>query len=153
MKKKPADDERKVIASNRRARHKYHIEESYEAGVALLGPEVKSVRGGGVSLDGAFARVDGDQVLLYNMHIPPYPQSRLELAPTRTRKLLLHSREIERLRGLTQTKGITLIPLELYFKRGWAKVTLGVAKAKVGPDRRDEIKKRDLERDEGRRMK
>ena len=153
MKKKPTGDERQLAASNRRAHHKYHILESFEAGVALLGPEVKSVRGGGVSLDGAFARVERGQVLLYNMHIPPYPNSRVELEPRRTRKLLLHAREIAKLEGLSQTKGITLIPLELYFKRGWAKVSIGVAKAKTAPDQRQDIKKRDLEREEGRRFR
>lgn len=152
MKKKEVPG-RLLVSENRRAHHKYHIEESYEAGLALLGSEVKAVRAGGLSLDGAFARIEDGAAWLYNMHIPPYPNSRTNPEPRRTRKLLLHKKEINRLQGLTATKGVTLIPLELYFKDGWAKVSIGVAKAKQGPDRRDEIKRRDIEREEARRLK
>jgi SsrA-binding protein len=145
--KKEKEEGRLLVATNRRAWHKYHIQETFEAGLSLLGPEVKSLRDGKASLDQAFARVMGSEVFLINFHIPPYPMSRMELDPTRSRKLLLHTREINKLMGLTQTKGVTLVPLEVYFKRGWAKVSLGVAKAKLGPDRREEIKKRDLARE------
>lgn len=145
--KKASEEGRLVVATNRRARHKYEVLEAYEAGLSLNGSEVKSLRSGKCSLDGAFARVDGGQAWLHNLHIPPYPQSRELFEPTRTRRLLLHAREIKRLYGLTQMKGMTMVPLEVYFKRGWAKVAIGLVKAKAGPDKREEIRKRDLDRE------
>ena len=135
--------------SNREARHTYHILESFETGIALKGPEVKSLRAGKASLQDSFARVERGEVYLYNMHITPYSYARLEeLTPTRTRKLLLHRAQIRKLEGRVQEKGLTLIPLELYFTaKGIVKVSLAVAQGKRGPDKRADIKKRDVERE------
>ncbi|MFA6031253.1 MAG: SsrA-binding protein SmpB [Elusimicrobiota bacterium] len=146
-----ADDGRVSVALNRKARMRYEILETLEAGLALKGAEVKSVRAGGVSFEGSFARVDGAEAWLHNLHIAPYKQNTVEaIPPLRTRKLLLHRREIERLGGKLQTKGLTIVPLEIFFLRGWAKVLLGLGRGKRGPDRRDDLKKRDLEREMGR---
>ncbi len=135
--------------SNRKARHDYHILETYEAGIALKGPEVKSLRNGKASLQDSFARVEKGEVLLYNMHINPYAFTHhTDLSPTRSRKLLLHAQEIKKLTGRVQEKGLTLVPLEVFFNgKGIAKVSLALAKGKLAPDRRDDIKKRDLERE------
>ena len=135
--------------SNRKARHDYHVLETYEAGLALQGPEVKSLRGGKASLQDSFARVENGEVFLYNMHITPYSYTHHEsLNPTRTRKLLLHRQEIKKLTGRVQEKGFTLVPLEVFFnKKGIAKVSLALAKGKLAPDRRQDIKKRDIERE------
>ena len=146
---KPAKDEgRKLVATNRKAHHHYHILESFEAGLVLKGPEVKSVREGQVTLDHSFARVEKDELHLHNLYIAPYKlNTGIPLEPSRTRKLLMNRREIGSLRGKLEAKGLALIPLELYFRRGWAKVTLGLAKGKRGPDKREDIKKRDLSRE------
>jgi SsrA-binding protein len=135
--------------SNRKARHDYHILETYEAGIALRGPEVKSLRAGKANLQDSFARVDKGEIYLHNMHINPYTYTHHEdLSPTRARKLLLHKQEIKKLTGRVQEKGYTLVPLEVFFnKHGMAKVNLALAKGKLAPDRREDIKKRDLERD------
>ena len=135
--------------SNRKARHDYHILETYEAGLALRGPEVKSLRAGKASLQDSFARVENGEVFLYNMHINPYTYTHHEeLNPTRKRKLLLHKPEIKKLAGRVQLRGNTLVPLEVFFnKRGIAKVSLALAKGKLAPDQRQDIKKRDLERE------
>jgi SsrA-binding protein len=135
--------------SNRKAHFHYHILETYEAGMVLKGPEVKSLRDGQASLQDAFARIENGEVHLYQMHITPYTYTHHEeLSPTRTRKLLLHRSEIRKLEGRVQEKGLTLVPLDIFFtKRGIAKVKLGLAKGKRGPDKRDDIKKRDLERE------
>ena len=147
MKPKPAAPPPAI--SNRKARHDYHILETYEAGIALKGPEVKSLRAGKANLQDSFARIEKGELFLYHMHINPYAYTHHEeLSPTRTRKLLLHRQEIKRLEGRVQEKGFTLVPLEVFFtKSGIAKVSLGVAKGKLGPDRRDDIKKRDLQRE------
>src|SRR6267378_6606040 len=133
--------------SNRKARHDYHVLESYEAGIALRGPEVKSLRAGMASLQDSFARVENGEIFLYHMHITPYSYSHhQDLNPDRTRKLLLHKQQINRLSGRVQEKGYTLVPLEIFFnKEGIAKVTLALAKGKRGPDKRESIKKRDQE--------
>ena len=135
--------------SNRKARHDYHILETYEAGIALRGPEVKSLRSGKATLQDSFARIDKGEIFLYNMHINPYTYTHHEdLNPTRARKLLLHKQEIKKLTGRVQEKGYTLVPLEVFFnKHGMAKVNLALAKGKLAPDRRQDIKKRDLERE------
>ncbi len=148
MKKGDTDEERSSVATNRRAHHHYHILESLEAGLVLKGPEVKSMRAGQVSLDQGFALLERGELNLYGLYIAPYKlNTGTPLEPTRTRRLLVKRGELERLRGQLQGKGLTLIPLELYFKRGWAKVALGLAKGKRGPDKRESIKKRDLERE------
>lgn len=135
--------------SNRKARHDYHVLETYEAGIALRGPEVKSLRTGKASLQDSFARMENGEVFLYHMHITPYTYTHHEeLSPTRTRKLLLHKQEIKKLTGRVQEKGYTLVPLEVFFnKQGIAKVNLALAKGKLAPDRREDIKKRDIERE------
>ncbi|MFA5974566.1 MAG: SsrA-binding protein SmpB [Elusimicrobiota bacterium] len=135
--------------SNRKARYDYEILETLETGIVLLGPEVKSIRAGKANLQDSFARVEKDEVFLYQMHVSPYAYTHhQDLSPTRTRKLLLHRQEIRKLLGRVQEKGLTLVPLELFFnKKGIAKLVLAVAKGKKGPDRREDIKKRDLERD------
>ena len=123
---------RQIVATNRKARHDYHIEERFEAGLALTGTEVKSIRSGRVQLRDAFARVDRGEVWLYNMHVAPYEfGNRWNHEPTRTRKLLLHRKEIRRLSGLLQQQGLTLVPLSLYInERGKVKVELGLARGK-----------------------
>lgn len=136
------------MASNRKARHEYEILETMEAGVVLKGPEVKSIRNGKVSLAGSFARVDDGEVWLHDMHVTPYdPASRWNADPTRPRKLLLNAAEIRRLIGATQEKGLTLVPLELYFKRGFAKVAIGLARGKKLHDKREAMKRRTHQRE------
>jgi SsrA-binding protein len=144
-----------TVAVNRRARHDYHIEESYEAGLALTGSEIKSVRAGRVNLRGSYARVTNEEVLLYDTHISPYAQSGTYFNhdPMRPRKLLLHKREIKRLGGLVQQKGLTLVPLRIYLKGRRAKLELGVARGKKLYDKREDIAKRDAQRDIERAMK
>src|SRR4051812_39608653 len=135
--------------SNRKARHAYEILDTFEAGIVLLGPEVKSLRAGKASLQDSFARVENGEVFLYHMHITPYSYAHhLDLKPDRTRKLLMHRAQINKLTGRVQEKGFTLVPLDIYFnKDGIAKVNLALARGKRGPDKRDDMKKRDLERE------
>lgn len=138
----------KVIAQNRRARHDYHIEDTIEAGLVLTGTEIKSIRAGRVNLKDSFARIQNGEVFLYNMHISPYEQgNRYNHDPLRTRKLLLHRREINKLIGLTKEKGYTLVPLKIYIKNGLAKLDLAIAKGKKLYDKREAMKKRDAERE------
>lgn len=135
------------IALNRRARHDFHIEETVEAGLVLTGTEVKALRAGRASLAEAFARVEGDELWLLHMHIPPYEAGNVfNHDPLRRRKVLLHRREIGRLAGKAQQKGYTLVPLRLYFKRGVAKVELAVARGKRAYDKREAIARREAER-------
>lgn len=137
----------KLIATNRRARHEFWIEETHEAGLALTGTEVKSLRDGRASLADAYARVQGDEVWLHHLHISPYAQGNIQNhEPLRARKLLLHRREILRLRSRTEQKGYTLVPLRLYFRRGLAKVELAVARGRHVYDKRERIAERDAER-------
>ncbi|CAN5749829.1 SsrA-binding protein [soil metagenome] len=139
---------RKTVARNRKATHEYHIADTYEAGIVLVGPEVKSIRAGRVSLTEAFARIDGNEAFLYGMHISPYdPASRWNVDPVRPRKLLLHRREIRRLIGATQQEGYTLVPLELYLKDGMVKVALALGQGKKRFDKREDQKKRDADRE------
>ncbi|WP_298407555.1 SsrA-binding protein SmpB [uncultured Chloroflexus sp.] len=144
-----------VVADNRKARHDYDIEETIEAGIVLSGSEIKSVRAGRVNLRGSFARVVNDEVFLYDAHIAPYEQSGkyFNHDPLRPRKLLLHRREINRLNGLVRMKGMTLVPLKIYFKGRRAKVELGVARGKKIYDKREDIARRDAARDIDRALK
>jgi len=136
-----------VVATNRRARHEYHIEETHEAGLVLTGTEVKSLRAGRASIQEAFARVEDGEVWLYHMHIPPYEAGNIfNHDPLRRRKLLLHRREVDRVFGRVQQKGYALIPLRLYFRRGLAKVELGVARGKRQFDKRAAIAEREADR-------
>jgi SsrA-binding protein len=139
---------KKTLARNRKALHEYHIVDTYEAGLVLAGPEVKSVRAGKVSLNEAFARIDNGEAWIYDMHISPYdPASRWNVDPDRPRKLLLHRREIRRLIGATQQEGFTLVPLELYVKDGLVKAAIALARGKKHFDRREDMKKRDADRE------
>jgi SsrA-binding protein len=138
----------RVVASNRRAFHDYHIDERFEAGLVLAGSEVKSLRDGKAQLADAYATAENGEVFLYNFHISPYdPASRFNHDPTRKRKLLLHKREIRKLAGLVQRKGLTIIPLQVHFTRGYAKVTLGVARGKKEYDKRRTIAEKDAARE------
>lgn len=133
-----------VVAGNPKARHDYHVSETYETGIVLTGSEVKSLRQGRASLRESFAIIRGGEVFLIGMHIPPYPQAGyMQHDPTRTRKLLLHKDEIERLVGKTKERGLTLVPLKCYFDHGLAKIELGLAKGKKLYDKRETMKERD----------
>lgn len=146
-------DGRKIVASNRKARHEYEILETLEAGMVLKGPEVKSLRAGKVAFQDAFARVEGEEVWLYSLHISPYEQAnRFNVDPTRTRKLLLNRHEIRRLIGRVEEKGLTLVPLEIYFRRGVAKVTLGIGRGRKLHDKREKLKRQTQEREARRAM-
>jgi len=147
MAKKTADSGRRII--NKKARLHYEILETLEAGIALKGPEVKSLRAGSASLDEAYARVDSDGVTLVNFQIDQYPMATtMPLAPKRPRRLLLRRREIKKLAGKTAIRGQTLIPLAVYFNdRGLAKVELALAKGKTHADRREDIRARDAQRE------
>jgi SsrA-binding protein len=139
---------RKTIVSNRKARHDYSILDTYEAGVVLVGTEVKSLRLGRASLTDAFATVDNGEVWLRNLHIPEYTQGTwTNHTPRRTRKLLLHKGEILRLIGKTKEGGLSLVPLSMYFKDGKVKVELALAKGKKSYDKRQDMAKRDAQRE------
>lgn len=138
----------KTLVENRKARHDYFIEETYEAGIALRGTEVKSIRAGRSNMRDSYARVDGGQMFLYNVHISPYEQgNRFNHDPLRPRVLLMHKREVMRLLGLTQAKGYTLVVLRLYLKDGKIKAEIGLAKGKKLYDKRDAEANRDAERE------
>ncbi len=138
----------KVVCTNRRALRDYEVEETYEAGIVLRGTEVKSLREGKVDLKDSYAIVRDGEVFLLNAYISPYPYgNRFNLEPDRTRKLLLHKREIKRLIGKTQQKGYSLIPLKLYFKNGKAKVELALARGRKLIDKREELKRKAMERE------
>ena len=140
--------EKKIVCQNKKAAHEYFIEEVYDAGMVLLGPEVKSLRDGRANLVDSYARVKNGEVYLYNMHISQYPFSHhMTMDPTRTRKLLLNKKEIKRLIGKTQIRGYSLIPLKVYFSKGWAKVDLALAKGKKKIDKRRALKEKDLKRE------
>lgn len=132
----------KIIAVNRKAQHDYFILETYEAGLMLTGGEVKSIREGKVNIKDSFGRIEKGEGFLYNMHISPYFYDHSDYNPLRTRKLLLHREEINRLTGKITQKGLTLIPLRLYFKKGVAKVEIGLAKGKKLYDKRQALKKK-----------
>ena len=151
MRPKPAEP---ALATNHKARRDYTVLESYEAGVELKGTEIKSIRQHRVTIDDSFARIDGDQLFLYNMHISPYEQGgRYNVEPTRPRRLLMHRREIDRLNGLLSQQRLTLIPLRLYEKHGLAKIELAVGKGKRVFEKRDRIREREADREIQRRMR
>lgn len=136
------------MARNRKARHEYEVLDTLEAGIVLRGPEVKSIREGKVSFQDSFARVENGEVWLYSLHISPYEQAnRYNVDPVRPRKLLLHRQEIRKLIGKVEEKGLTLIPLELLFRRGYVKVVLGLARGRKAHDKREKIKQQDLDRE------
>tara|TARA_B100000029_G_scaffold312927_1_gene305400 strand:- start:38 stop:484 length:447 start_codon:yes stop_codon:yes gene_type:complete len=138
----------KTILTNSKARHEYHIEETYEAGIVLAGTEVKSLRAGKGQIRDAFARVENDEVWLYNAHIAEYSHGNTaNHEPKAPRKLLLHRREIQKLFGITAVKGKALIPLSLYWKHGKVKVQLAVGHGKGAADKRETLKKRDSDRE------
>ncbi len=138
----------KVIANNKRARHEYFIDETYEAGIALKGTEVKSIRLGKINLKDGYAEVKDGEIILHNVHISPYEKGNIfNVNPTRPRKLLLHKREIRKLIGYINQKGYTLVPLQIYLNdRGLIKLQLAVAKGKKIYDKRETIAKRDSDR-------
>ncbi len=140
---------RKTIASNRKAFHEYAIQDKYEAGVVLQGTEVKSLRSQGCSLVDGFVRVRGGEAWLVNVHIPPYEQGTFfsQHEPRRERKLLLHARELQRLSGKLQEKGLTLLPLRMYFRKNRVKVELGLGRGKKLHDKRDSIREREVRRE------
>jgi SsrA-binding protein len=144
----PARSKKESIARNRRPRNDYHILDTWEAGIVLTGSEVKSLRNGKANITDAYGIVREGEVQLLNLHISPYEQaSYFNHEPTRTRKLLLHKREIKKMIGAVERQGLTLVPLELYFKRGKVKVALGLGKGKKLYDKRADEKRRDDERD------
>jgi SsrA-binding protein len=142
-----------VVITNRKARHEYTILDTYECGVMLKGAEVKSIRNGRANLQDGFARVEGGEVWLYGMHVLPYEFSRAELDPVRRRKLLLHAREITEITRATEEKGVTLVPLRVYFKDGRCKVEVAVARGRARYDKRQAIAARDARRDAERDLK
>ena len=147
------DDGQHVVARNRKARHEFEILETLEAGMELRGPEVKSLRAGHVSFLDAFARVERGEMWLYSLHISPYEQAnRFNVDPTRPRKLLLNRQEIRRLAAKVEEKGLTLVPLDIHFSRGYAKVTLAVGRGKKLHDKRETLKRRMQEREAQRAM-
>jgi SsrA-binding protein len=151
---KPTTDGVKVLASNRKARHDYHIEDTIEAGIVLTGTEIKSIRSGRMNLQDSFAQVRAGEVWLVGAHISPYTHGNRENHdPLRDRKLLLHRREINKLTGKVQERGYTLVPLRVYLKQGRAKVELGLARGKKLYDKRESIAKRDFDREMRRAVK
>lgn len=138
----------RLIAENRKARHDYYVLETFEAGVALLGTEVKAIREGRVNLRDSYARTDGGEVWMMNVHISSYShRGYADHAEMRQRKLLLHRHEIRKLIGRTAEKGLTLVPLSLYFKKGRVKVLIGLAKGKQEHDKRETIRRREVDRE------
>ena len=143
-----------IVTKNRKAYHDYFIQESYEAGIALLGTEVKSLRDGRANLKDSYAVIKDGEAFLLNCHISPYSHGNMQNHdPVRTRKLLLHKKEISKLWGKTSQQGLTLIPLRIYFKDGKAKVEIGVAKGKRQYEKRDSVKEREAKREIERHLK
>lgn len=142
------DNVRRLITDNRKARHDYHILETWEAGIVLLGTEVKAIREGRVNLRDSFARVQDGEIWMMNVHISPYShRGYAGHEEMRQRKLLLHEHEIKKLLGRTVEKGLTLVPLEMYFKKGRVKVLLALAKGKQAHDKRETIRRREVDRE------
>jgi len=147
-------DEIKNVAVNRKARHEYHILDTYEVGLVLKGTEVKSLRENKVSLRESFAQFENNELYIMNMHISPYAFGNIfNVDPKRTRKLLMHKREIDRLKAQVQEKGLTLVPLRIYFKRGHAKMELALAKGKKLYDKRQSLAEKAVQRDVERELK
>jgi len=142
-----------IVIRNRKARYDYHVLDTYECGIVLAGSEVKSIRGGRANLQDAYARVDQGEVWLHGMHVSPYEYSRGELDPVRRRKLLLHARQIDELARAAAEKGVTIVPLSVYFKNGRAKAELAVARGKRTYDKRRTIAERDARREAERALK
>jgi SsrA-binding protein len=141
-------DAKKIVARNKKALHDYHVLETWEAGLVLKGPEVKSLRAGKASLTEAYARIEAGEVWLHDLHISPYdPASRWNEEPTRPRKLLLSRPQIRRLLGAVHEKGLTLVPLDLYFRGGFARITLALGRGKKLHDKRETLKRREAERE------
>jgi len=150
----PREQGVKVIARNRRARHDYHIEETFEAGLVLTGTEVKSLRAGRASLTEAFAQISGDELWLHGLHIPEYAQGTwTNHDPRRTRKLLLHRKQIDRLASQVAERGFTIVPLSLYFSGGKAKAELALARGKRTYDKRHDLARRDAAREVDRALR
>ena len=149
-----ADQGKKIIASNRRARHDYAIEDTVEAGLVLTGTEVKSLRAGRATLTDGFGQITGNEAWLYNVHIPEYTQGTwTNHEPRRTRKLLLHRKEIDKLARAVSERGLTLVPLSLYFSDGKAKVELGLGRGKRAYDKRQDLARRDAAREVERELR
>ena len=149
-----ANKQRKMIANNKKARHDYFIEETYEAGIVLTGTEIKSARLGKVSIKESYARIEKEEMMIYGMNISPYEQGNIfNRDPYRERKLLMHRREINKLAGQLSQQGYTLIPLSLYFKNSRVKVQLGLCTGKQLHDKRQDMAKRDAKRDIDRALK
>lgn len=143
----------RTVATNRKARHEYHIEEIFEAGIVLTGSEIKSVRAGKVTLQQSYAQIHGGEAWLVGAHIAEYEHAGYATHdPTRRRKLLLHHKQLARLSADIQRQGATLVPLRMYLKDGWAKVELGLAKGKSHADKRESIKERDMKREVDRQL-
>jgi SsrA-binding protein len=146
--RQPESDGTRTVATNRKARHDFHILEQLEVGIALKGPEVKSLRAGACSVEDSFARPENNELWLHGMHIAPYASTTVEPPPPRRpRKLLAHRAEIRRLTQRVRERGYTLVPLRVYFNQGKAKIALGVCKGKALYDKRETLKRRDEERD------
>jgi SsrA-binding protein len=144
---------RKIVANNRRARYEYDIEDTIEAGLVLTGTEIKSIRAGHVQLQDSYARIEEGEAFLYNMHVASYEQgNRTNVEQTRTRKLLLHRAEINRLYAKATERGLTLIPLNVYLRNGFAKIEIGVAKGRKLHDKREAIAEREAKREQERAM-
>jgi SsrA-binding protein len=147
-------DEKRHITSNRRARHEYSIEDTFEAGMVLTGTEIKSIRAGRVNLQDAYARIENGEAWLLNMHVSPYEQgNRMNVDPVRPRKLLMKRGELHRLFGKLQTSGLTLIPLSIYIRHGFAKLELALARGKKLYDKREAIADREARREVERELK
>ena len=139
--------DKRVLVTNRKALHDYHIEKTFEAGLQLKGSEVKSLRNGKANLKGTFARIEKGELFLYGMHISPYEFARDDYDPTRTRKLLLHKAQIRQLAQKSEQQGYTLVPLKVYFSRGYAKMEIAIARGKKHYDKRSAIKEKQAKRD------
>ncbi|MCR8995809.1 SsrA-binding protein SmpB [Brevibacillus sp. 7WMA2] len=144
----------KTVAQNKKARHDYHIEEVMEAGIELTGTEIKSIRGGRVQLKDSFARIVNGELILYNVHISPYEQgNRFNHEPERNRRLLMKRLEILKLNSLIREQGYSLVPLSIYLKKGWAKLELAVVRGKKNYDKREDLKKKDAQREVARALR
>ena len=144
----------KTIAQSKKARHRFELFDKFEAGLALQGTEVKSLRNGKVSIEESFARPRGHELFIYNLHIPPYEQGNINNHdPLRPRKLLLHRRELNRIVGRVQERGLTLVPTRLYFRNGYAKIEIALARGKRTVDKRQDVKKQEAQRDIARAMR
>lgn len=144
----------KVVAQNKKANHDFFIEETIEAGIVLQGTEIKSIRNGRVNMKDSFARVSNGEVFLHNLHISPYEQGNIHNhEPTRMRKLLLHKKQIAKLIGETQQAGYSLVPIKMYVKDGYAKVLIGLGKGKKKYDKREDLKRKQMNRDVARALK